>query len=152
MPQSLTDGLGQAIQEGFMSPLTTFLSRLIGLSAILVSLSLVTHKQTSVDTMTALVHNPPLLLIFGMVWLIVGLAIMLGHNVWSGGMLPVVVTLVGRLVFIRGLLLLFLSPAAAVGLFTGLHFEQLFYVYIAISLVLVLGGYLTYGGFSSRSP
>jgi len=132
-----------------MSPLTTFLSRLIGLSAILLSLSLVTHKQASVETMTALVRNPPLLLIFGMVWLIAGLAIILGHNVWSGGVLPVVVTLVGWLIFIRGLLLLLLSPSAAVGLFTGLHFEQLFYLYITISLVL--GGYLTYGGFSSTS-
>lgn len=65
-----------------MSPLKTFLSRLFGISAILVSLSLVTHKQASMDTMTALVQNPPLLLIFGMVWLVAaGLAIILGHNV-----------------------------------------------------------------------
>jgi len=132
-----------------MSPLTTFLSRLIGLSAILLSLSLVTHKEASVNTMAALVHNPPLLMIFGMVWLVAGLAIILGHNVWTGGALPVIVTLVGWLIFARGLLLLFLSPSAAVGLFTGLHFEQLFYLYVVISLLF--GGYLTYGGFSSRS-
>jgi hypothetical protein len=50
---------------------------------------------------------------------------------------------------LRGLLLLFLSPAAAVGLFAELHFEQLFYLYAAISLIL--GVYLTYGGFSSTS-
>jgi hypothetical protein len=130
-----------------MSRLTTFLSRLIGLSAVLFALSLVTHKQASVETMTALVHNPPLLLIFGMVWLIAGLAIILGHNVWSGGVLPVVVTLVGWLILLRGLLLLTLPPLAAVGLFTGLHYDQLFYLYIAISLVF--GAYLTYGGFSS---
>src|SRR6516165_10166323 len=118
-----------------MSPLTTFLAKLIGLSAVLLSLALVTHKQASVETMTALVRNPPLLMIFGMLWLVAGLAIILGHNVWSGGVLPVVVTLVGWLIFARGLLLLFLPPSAAVGLFTGLHFEQLFYLYIAISLV-----------------
>ena len=70
-----------------MSPLTTFLSRLIGLFSILVSLSLVTHEQATVETLTALVHNPPLLLTFGMVWLIAGLAMVLGHNVWSGGAL-----------------------------------------------------------------
>jgi hypothetical protein len=132
-----------------MSPLTTFLAKLIGLSAVLLSLALVTHKQASVETMTALVRNPPLLMIFGMLWLVAGLAIILGHNVWSGGVLPVVVTLVGWLIFARGLLLLFLSPSAAVGLFTGLHFEQLFYLYIAISLVF--GAFLTYGGFSSLS-
>ena len=101
------------------------------------------------ETLTALVHNPPLLLTFGMVWLIAGLAMVLGHNVWSGGALPVIVTLVGWLILLRGLLLLFLSPAAAVGLFAGLHFEQLFYLYAAISLIL--GVYLTYGGVSSTS-
>jgi hypothetical protein len=62
-------------------------------------------------------------------------------------MLPVVVTLAGWLMFIRGILLLFLSPSAAIGLFTGLHYEQLFYLYITISLVF--GAYLTYGGFGS---
>jgi ABC-type amino acid transport system permease subunit len=132
-----------------MSPRTAFLSRLIGLFSILVSLALATHKQATVDTLTALVHNPPMLLIFGIVWLPVGLAMVLGHNVWSGGALPVIVTLVGWLILLRGLLLLFLSPEAAVGLFAGLHFEHLFYLYLVISFVL--GLYLTYGGFRSES-
>jgi hypothetical protein len=130
------------------APLTLFLSRLIGLFAILVVLSLVTHKQATVDTLTTLVRNPPLLLIFAMVWLIAGLAMVLGHNVWSGGALPVVVTLVGWLILIRGLLLLFLSPAAAIGLFKGLHLEQLFYIYLSLSLLF--GVYLTYSGFRPR--
>jgi hypothetical protein len=52
----------------------------------------------------------------------------LGHNVWSGGALPVVVTLVGWVALIKGLLLLFLSPEAAAGLYLGgLHYEQPFY-------------------------
>jgi hypothetical protein len=83
-----------------------------------------------------------------MVWLAAGLAIVLGHNVWSGGALPVVVTLVGWLILVRGLVLLFLSPAAAMGLLAGLHFEHLFYVYVALSLLF--GIYLTYSGFRSR--
>lgn len=131
-----------------MSRLTVFLSRLIGLFAILVALSLAAHKQATVETLTALVRNPPLLLVFGMIWLIAGLGMVLGHNLWSGGVLPVVVTLVGWLILIRGLLLLFLSPAAAMGLFAGLHFGELFYLYVAISLVF--GIYLTYGGFRSN--
>ena len=130
-----------------MLPLTTFLSRLIGLVATLVAVSLALHKQATIETLTALVHNPPLLLIFGMVWLIAGLAIILGHNVWSGGVLPVMVTIIGWLIFFRGLILLFLSPGTAVGLFAGLHFEQLFYLSLAISLIF--GFYLTYAGFRS---
>jgi hypothetical protein len=122
-----------------------FLSRLIGLFVILVALPLAMHKQATLETLTALVHNPPLLLILGMVFLATGLAIVLNHNIWSGGVLPVIVTLIGWVTLLRGLLLLSLSPEALAGLLGIVHYEQLFSLYIVISLVL--GAYLTYSGF-----
>jgi len=131
-----------------MSPLTTFLSRLLGLFSILFSVSMVAHRQATVETVTALVHSPPLLLIIGIILLVAGLAIVLGHSIWSGGVLPVVVTLVGWLTLIRGVVLLFLPPEAAVTLFGSIHFEQFFYAYAAVSFII--GAYLTYGGFSSK--
>lgn len=133
-----------------MSSRTTFLSRLLGLYCILAGLSMVTHRRATVETITALVHNPPVLFLVGVITLGAGLAMILGHNVWSGGVLPVIVTLVGWLTLIKGLLFLFLSPQAAVGFFLGgLHYEQLFYLYAVISLIF--GVYLTYGGFRSTS-
>jgi hypothetical protein len=133
-----------------MSPRTTFLSRLIGLYLILISLSMVTHKQATVDTMTALVHNPPELFVTGVIAVVAGLAMVLGHNVWSGGTLPVIVTLTGWLLLTKSVLLLFLSPEAATGFFlAGPHFQQLFYIYGAF--VLILGIYMTYGGFRSAA-
>jgi hypothetical protein len=80
-----------------MTSLTVFLARLIGLFAIFVPLSMVVHKRVMVETTTALLRNGPLLLITGMVGLVAGLAMVLGHNVWSGGALPVVVTLMDGL-------------------------------------------------------
>ena len=133
-----------------MSSRTTFLSKLLGLYCILIGLSMVTHRQATVETMMTLVHNAPMMFIAGVIALLTGLAMVLGHNVWSGGALPVIVTLVGWLTLIKGLLILFLSPEAAVGFFLGgLHYEQLFYLYTAISLIF--GVYLTYGGFRSAS-
>ncbi len=127
-----------------MSPRTKFLARLIGLYSILIWLAMVTHKQASVEMVTALVHNPPLLFLSGVFAVSVGLAMVLGHNVWSGGAMPVIVTLVGWATLVKGLLLLFLPPGAAPGVLLGsLHYEQLFYVYTGISLLL--GIYLTYG-------
>ena len=129
-----------------MPPRTIFLSRLIGLYLILISLSMVTHKQSMVETMTALVHNPPELYVVGVIAIAAGLAMVLGHNVWSGGVFPVLVTLSGWLVLTKGALLLFLSPQATYGVFlAGFHFEQYFYVYGAS--VLILGICMTYGGF-----
>jgi len=133
-----------------MSPRTTFLSRLLGLYCVLVALAMLVRGRATVDTVTALLHNQPLLLILGVLTLFAGLAIVLCHNVWSGGPLPVIVTLIGSITLIKGLLFLFLSPDAQVNLFLGgLRYGQLYYLYVAITLAL--GIYLTYAGFRSRS-
>jgi hypothetical protein len=72
--------------------------------------------------------------------------VVLAHNIWSGGALAVVVTLVGWITLIKSLMFLFLPPEMEAALFLRqLHYQQLFYLYGAISLVL--GVYLTYGGF-----
>jgi len=131
-----------------MSPLTSFLSKLLGLYCILVGLALMVRKEAAVETVNLLVHNAPLLYVLGVITLLIGLAMVLGHNVWSGGALPVIVTLIGWLALIKGALFLFLSPLQAVGLYWGcFHYQRFFYVYAAISVVL--GVYLTYGGFRS---
>ena len=78
------------------------------------------------------------------------LAMVLAHNIWSGGALPVVVTLLGWLTLVKGFMFLLLFSGGAEGLYMGtLHYSQLFYLYMAICLVL--GIYLTYAGFASKS-
>jgi putative exporter of polyketide antibiotics len=132
-----------------MSPRTPFLSRLIGLYAILVALSMFSRGQASVETLAALLQNPSMVFVLGVVMLAAGLAMVLAHNIWSGGALVVVVTLVGWMTLIKSLVFLFLPPEMEARLFLErLHDQQLFYFYWA--LPLVLGLYLTYGGF--RSP
>jgi putative exporter of polyketide antibiotics len=132
-----------------MSPRTPFLSRLIGLYAILVALSMFSRGQATVETVAALLQNPSMVFVLGVVMLAAGLAMVLAHNIWSGGALVVVVTLVGWMTLIKSLVFLFLPPEMEARLFLErLHYQQLFYFYWA--LPLVLGLYLTYGGF--RSP
>ncbi|PSH05589.1 MAG: hypothetical protein CXZ00_00100 [Acidobacteria bacterium] len=132
-----------------MSPRTTFLGRLIGLYFILLSLAMTIHRQATVETMNALVRNAPELFLSGIIAVAIGLAIVLGHNIWSGGVLPVVVTLIGWLALIKGALLLFLSPEQTNRfLLAGLHYEQFFYFYTAFTFVL--GAYLACAGFSKH--
>ena len=129
-----------------MSPRTPFLSRLIGLYAILVALSMFSRGQATVETVAALLQNPSMVFVLGVVMLAAGLAMVLAHNIWSGGALVVVVTLVGWMTLIKSLVFLFLPPEMEARLFLErLHYQQLFYFYWA--LPLVLGLYLTYGGF-----
>src|SRR5208282_936190 len=57
---------------------------------------------------------------------------------------------VGWVALVKSLFFLFLPPEMGTRLFLQqLHYQQLFYLYGAISLAL--GVYLTYGGFKSRS-
>jgi len=126
-----------------MSPRTVFISRMLGLYCLIASLIMFTHKSAMVEIENTLVHNPAMLFIAGIITLVAGLAIVLGHNVWSGGAPPVTVTLLGWISLIKGVLLL--SPGTTVGFWDSFHYEQLYYVYASISFVV--GAYLTYGGF-----
>ncbi len=128
-----------------MSLLTIFLAKLLGLYCIIVALAMMTRKQSAIATIKELIANPPLLLFVEVIGLAGGLAMIIGHNIWSGGALPVVITLLGWLMAIRGAGLLALSPAATAKLFEALHYEQLFYFYMGATLLL--GLYLTYAGY-----
>ena len=48
-----------------------------------------------VDAVNALIRSPPLVLLAGVFAVALELGLVIGHNVWPGGALPVVVTLVG---------------------------------------------------------
>ena len=74
----------------------------------------------------------------------------LGHNVWSGGALPVVVTLVGWLILAKSLMLLLVTPDALQQIFDHMQYGEHYYLYLAPSLVI--GLYLTWAGFTAPSP
>jgi len=131
-----------------MRPLTVFLGRLLGLYVLITGLWLLADKQEAVSTIPDILGNRPLMIILAIIALIVGLAIVLGHNIWSGGALTILVTLIGWISFLRGLLFLFLPPAATRQILEVMQFERLFYIYVAIPLIL--GVYLTYLGFTAR--
>jgi hypothetical protein len=108
------------------------------------------HKQATVEAVTSLLHDVPLMFFVGEAGLIAGLAMVLSHNVWSGGALPIIVTLAGWGSVIKCLLILFLSPEAESRLFlVGLHYEQLFYFYAAFAVLL--GIYMVYAAGCSQA-
>jgi hypothetical protein len=127
---------------------TLFLSRLIGLYCLLVGLSMMSHKQLTVDGVTALLQNSSLTLLLGLITLGASLAMVLAHNLWWSGPLALIITLIGWLALIKSLLFLFLSPAMEARFFLGqLHYQQFFYDYASVSIAF--GIYLTYAGFTS---
>jgi hypothetical protein len=129
-----------------MSPITIFLAKLLGLYCIIVALAMMVRKQSAVAAVKEFISNPALLLFAEVLGLACGLAMILGHNIWSGGALPVVITLLGWLIAIRGAALLAFSPHAIIRVFNTLRYEEGFYFYMGGTLLL--GLYLTVAGFS----
>jgi hypothetical protein len=150
LPSEQASARGWWDLEENMSSRTAFLSKLIGIYCIVVSLAMLAHKQATVEMVIALVHDAPLLFLTGFIALTAGLAMVLCHNVWSGGAAPVIVTLIGWASLVKGALILFLPPAAEADVFLGgLYYARLFYLYAAFSLLI--GIYLTYAGAKSTA-
>jgi uncharacterized membrane protein len=87
------------------------------------------------------------MLVYAIISLAVGVAMILGHNVWSGGALPVVVTLVGWLILAKGLLLLFLTPEALSRVYEQMQYGEHYYFFLTPAFVI--GLYLTWAGFTA---
>ncbi len=132
-----------------MSERTIFLSKLIGIFCVLIAVPMALHKQSTLEMITALLNDAPALYVFGLVAVAAGLALVLTHNVWSGGGVPVLVTFVGWATLAKGLLFLFFPPPAAAGIaLWGDPYQQYYYVDVAVAFVV--GAYLTYGGFRAK--
>jgi hypothetical protein len=128
--------------------LTAFLARFLGLFLVIESLSMLAQKQAMVDITTSLIQDHPLLFILKILGVLGGLAMVLGHTVWSGGLLPVIVTLIGWATLVRSVVLLFLSPEAVLSFMRAIRYEQNYYLLAGISLLI--GVYLTYAGFAKK--
>jgi hypothetical protein len=133
-----------------MTPRTLYLSRLLGVFFLVLSAAAATQRSTMAETAIEMVNTPALLLICGMLTLVAGLAIVLAHNVWRGGMAPVVVTILGWLLLFKGAALIIIPPALWPGIIRTSHFAELYPIYGLVPLVL--GVILTFSGFSAYRP
>jgi hypothetical protein len=129
-----------------MSTLTVYLARLIGLSTVLLAAGILVRGNALI---MATVPDGPVPLVYASFSLTAGLAIILGHNVWSGGTLPVTVTFFGWLIFAKGLALLLVTPEIWALLLERMRYSEHSSLYLLPALII--GLYLTYAGFSAPS-
>ena len=123
-----------------MSQLTIFLARSIGLFTVLLVAGTVIE---------ATVEDEAVMISYAIISLATGVAMVVGHNVWSGGALPVVVTLVGWLILAKGSTLLVLAPDEMAAMVQRMGYAE--HYRLLLTPALVIGLYLTWAGFSSRS-
>lgn len=133
-----------------MPALTIYLSRLIGVVFLIVAAAMLADKEMVVAALGQLSVDRTPLLLLGFIRVSFGAAIVLVHNVWRQGFWPLLVTLTGWSILVRGVMVLFVPPDVMAGIMDATHVLDFYYVYAAIPLVL--GGYLALRGFSASAP
>src|SRR5215469_16273247 len=89
--------------EASMSKLTIYLARLFGVVTLLVVAAMYLKGGGAIAAAASDSHA---MLMYGIPSVGIGVAMVLGHNVWSRGLLAAVVTLLGWIILAKGLLLL----------------------------------------------
>ena len=126
--------------------LTFFLARFIGLMLLAVGASLLFQGKVFMTVLTDITENRSTLFMVGMVLYLGGVAIVLTHNVWSGGPPTVVITLIGWVLILRGVASMFLPGQSMTRIIRVFKVEEFSWLYGL--LVLVIGAYLIYSGFA----
>ena len=118
-----------------MSPLTIYLGQFFGLSCLLLCAVLLARPRSVLEAITALMESPGLLLVTGIFTMAAGVATIVGHNVWSGGALPVAVSALGWLMLVKGIALMAVPARALKAFYRALHYPERFRLFIVPSLV-----------------
>ncbi|MGO9358623.1 MAG: hypothetical protein ACLP1D_13265 [Xanthobacteraceae bacterium] len=130
-----------------MHTLTIFLAKLIGLYVVLMAGGMLINRTSALAAIDGMIRSPQLLLFAGIVWLPAGLALVIGHNVWSGGALAVVVTLIGWVALVKAVALIAVPQDRMLQLYRSMHYDRWFSIYMAV--ILLLGLVLTLAAFAA---
>jgi hypothetical protein len=130
-----------------MVPTTIFLGRLLGLYLVVISVGMLVNRGRTFAALDEMARSGPWMLFSGMVATAVGLAVVIGHNVWGGGALPVVVTITGWVALLKGIALLTVPADQMIEAYKGIGFERFFHVWMAV--VLALGLWVTAMAFAA---
>jgi hypothetical protein len=100
-------------------------------------LKLVGHRdrpKASLEAIASMQESPGLILVTGILTISGGAATIVGHNVWSGGALPVAVTLLGWVALIKGIAIMAAPPRVLAAFYRALHYPVRFRLYMAVAV------------------
>lgn len=118
-----------------MSPVA-YIAQLLGIYTVLIGGVMFVRRQAMLEIMTAIIDRRPLIFILANLRVLIGLAIVLTDNRWSGA-LAIVVTLIGWITLLRGIALALLPADAERKVFSW--FKRTPPYYGAATVAIVLG-------------
>lgn len=128
--------------------LTFFFAQLLGLIMVVMALSLFTQRRMYLGMVAAFRENRASQFAASFTGLLLGGVLLLTHNVWSGGLLPFLVSLIGWMIFLKSVALLLLPTSLWGKIMKPVATRRAFI--IAASAMLVIGLYLFLAGAGGR--
>ncbi len=122
-----------------------FLARLMGIVCLVLGVSMLVERKMLLGIFHELAKNRTLSYVLGALILVLGLIIVLSHNIWENGF-PLVITVLGLVITIEGGAYIFMSKHALEKYVGMLNNKKIYYI-IAFSYCLV-GSYLAAVGFA----
>jgi len=125
------------------SCISVFLAKVMGIFLFLVSLGMLVHQQRYKRLMHDFLSNSSLVNFSGCVGLILGLLVLGCHNVWVSDW-PVLVTIIGWIVLLQGVMRIFFPDAYSKmvkELMNGTGYQVWSWVWLLIGLYLVWVGF-----------
>jgi hypothetical protein len=124
--------------------LTGCIAQLLGFYLVLSGVLMIVREQAMMILVPKFVDSPPFLYFLGSLRVLIGLAIVLAHNMWTGT-LGTVIYLVGWLTLLRGIAMLALPIETERKILAVFSHGNAWYTTAIVAIVL--GGWLAYAGF-----
>ena len=126
--------------------LTAYVAQLLGVYLVLSGVLMIVREQTMMLLVPKFVDTPPFLYFLGSLRVLIGLAIVLAHNMWIGT-LGTVIYVVGWLTILRGIAMLVLPVETERKILAAFSRGNVWYTTAIVAIVL--GGWLAYAGFTA---
>ncbi|GGI87054.1 hypothetical protein [Legionella impletisoli] len=125
--------------------ITLFLAEVIGWYFVIVSLFVLVRRRKMEAILLNIASQPSLILILGIITIILGLLMVVSHNIWVMDW-PVLITLISWLVLLSGLFRL-LMPEWGVNIANWWFTHQPYLIAVTV-LYLLIGLFLLYKAFT----
>jgi len=128
--------------------ISKFLAKVIGIYLIIISVGMFVDTQQFIEQLRHLYHDDTLLFISGFFTLILGILMVVSHNVWTWSW-RLLVTIIAWLSLCKGIILIF--HPQYINKLTELFVNNMHVHYATIAFDFVLGLLFIYFGFRSHS-
>lgn len=122
-----------------------FLAKLIGSYMLIVALIALLRREQFQSAMKSIISSEGLIAFSGVVSLVAGLAILIGHPVWEASW-RVVISVIGALAVLQGIARLAFTEQIQQKFASDKMQNAHWYIF---GILVVVGGFLTYHGFRS---